>query len=198
MDRLPDELESVGRLRHRVNSGADVGPRRRINWPASVTLTDDSVNKEVHWSIATGPVNGSWATLALSHLTAEQGGGTVVVNTTASAIRWVRNGDIVTVDGYIEFDATTAGTAGQPIRFSFATIPAYGTNANTLLPLGNGFVNVGASSYTATVGLGSVVLSPVKIQFSSNYQNPSTLADAGGVAQFDNVAFMFSYEVDPV
>src|SRR5437016_9636047 len=102
--RLPDELESVARVRHRVNSGSDVGPRRRINWPASVTLTDDPINEEVHWSI--GPANGTWATLALSHLTAEQGAGTVVVNTTASSIRWVRNGDMVTVGGYIEFDTT--------------------------------------------------------------------------------------------
>lgn len=44
---LPDELDSTARVRHRVASGADVGPRRRFNWPTGTVLTDSPTNEEV-------------------------------------------------------------------------------------------------------------------------------------------------------
>lgn len=49
---IPDLLDAVARVRHRVNSGTEVGPRRRINWPSTVTLTDSSVNEEVTVAIS--------------------------------------------------------------------------------------------------------------------------------------------------
>lgn len=61
--RLPDRLDQNARLRHRVNGGADVGPRRRINWPTSVTLTDSATNEEVSVAIAFGYTTGSGGTV---------------------------------------------------------------------------------------------------------------------------------------
>ena len=118
---LPDLLNQVARVRHRVNSGSTIMSRRQINWPLGVTLTDNSTVDEVSVALAFGYVTGTGGTVTQgtsksTAVTLSKATGQITMNAAALAasttVSFVLTNTLIAATDLLVLNHVSGGTAG--------------------------------------------------------------------------------------